>query len=178
MKILALWWVCVSVLWVLPLKTPLNEQTSQEPKTHSISTEDESLGVGQSLNVTHNASRIDQDISLTWQNGSSNCLNISIGENWQVDSLAANITDLTDTRNWVNGTFNYGLSDGNNATDDNDSGWHGLDWTFGFLEFPYKDWQGSDPQYPYQYWYKVIIICPGIITIQVLKLGEIALNFG
>ncbi len=153
MKILALWWVCVSVLWVLPLKTPLNEQNSRAPKTHSISSEDESLGIGQSFNVTHNATRVIDDVALEWSNGSSTTYNVSLGNDWGGNAIKANITSLTDSRNWVNGTFDYGLSDGDNSTEDNDSGWHGLNWTFTKFDdsYAYQDpahWN----QWPFQEW--------------------------
>ncbi|HMF33102.1 MAG TPA: hypothetical protein VKK79_16880, partial [Candidatus Lokiarchaeia archaeon] len=70
-------------------------------------------GIGQSLNLLHNASRNDSNVPFTWSNGSSASYNIPLGNSWVGDTLGANITSLTDERNWVNGSFDYGLSDGN-----------------------------------------------------------------
>ncbi len=131
---LTLGWICISILWALPLRNELIFKQSQEGKIAAITSLDESQGIGQSLNVTHNASRTASDVQLIWENGSSASHNIDLSGDWEGNSLTANITSLTDKRNWINGTLHFGPDDGNNSHEDNDTGWNGLDWNFNYLD--------------------------------------------
>ncbi|QEE17316.2 hypothetical protein DSAG12_03149 [Promethearchaeum syntrophicum] len=82
---------------------------------------DEYTGIGQSLDLLHNANRTDSDIDLTFTNGSQASHQIPLGENWEGTKLNSDITNLRDTRNWVNGTFNYGNDDGTYLFTEDDS---------------------------------------------------------
>ncbi len=92
---------------------------------------DEYTGIGQSLDLIHNANRTDSDIDLTFINGSQASHQIPLGENWEGIKLNADIENLRDNRNWVNGTFNYGDDDGTYGSTENDT----LD-----IQNPYLNW--------------------------------------
>ncbi len=71
----------------------------------------ELIEIGQSLNLTHYANRTDSNVSLAFANGSWDTHDILLGENWQGQSLVANVTALTDERNWINGSFDWDEKD-------------------------------------------------------------------
>ncbi|MBY9012139.1 MAG: hypothetical protein KGD70_07185, partial [Candidatus Lokiarchaeota archaeon] len=65
---------------------------------------------------------------------------IPLGSGWNGYKLSAEINELTDERNWNNGTFNYGVDDGSDIAGENDTTWISnsfQDWTFGYNDTGY-----------------------------------------
>ena len=68
-------------------------------------------GIGAPWNVTHWANRTDYNKEISFTNGSYDSVEIPLGTGWNGYKLNATINELYDTRNWCNGTFNYGMMD-------------------------------------------------------------------
>ncbi len=82
----------------------------------------ELIGTGQSLNLTHFANCTDLNVPFTFSNGSWDSHDIPLGENWQGQILDAQITSLTDERNWINGSFDWAeKDDGTNGNLEDDT---------------------------------------------------------
>ena len=60
--------------------------------------------------------------TVSFSEGSYGTSEMSLGSGWEGIELKANINDLTDERNWNNGTFNYGDDNGTNPGE-NDTKW-------------------------------------------------------
>jgi len=91
-------------------------------------------GIGAPWNLTHWANRTDYDLLVGFGEAGYDMVDIPLGSGWNGYKLSAEINDLTDNRNWNNGTFNYGADDGSAAAGENDTTWISnsfQDWTFG-----------------------------------------------
>jgi hypothetical protein len=96
-------------------------------------------GIGTPWNVTHWANRTETNMEVSFTNDSYDIVEIPLGSGWEGYELNANIKNLTDTRNWCSGSFNYG-SDNNYQNDGNDTDYISnsvQNWTYG--EFDYFD---------------------------------------
>ena len=104
----------------------LNSQDLSFNNTHN--------GIGSPWNLTHWANRTDYDLSVSFNEAGYDMASIPLGSGWNGYKLNAEINDLTDDRNWNNGTFNYGADDGSAAAGENDTTWISnsfQEWTFG-----------------------------------------------
>jgi hypothetical protein len=130
----------ISNAWLICpfLMTPtLNSKNDEHEKINPISQDiDENNayeGIGGSWNITHWANRTDRDLSISFAEGSYDEQSIPLGSGWIGNQLIADVYDLSDTRNWNNGSFHYGADDGNAAAGSNDSDWIDnsfQNWTF------------------------------------------------
>ncbi|MFX1504050.1 MAG: hypothetical protein ACFFDH_24025, partial [Promethearchaeota archaeon] len=96
-------------------------------------------GIGIPWNVTHWANRTDYNLDVSFTNSSYDTVEIPLGSGWEGYKLKTNINDLTDSRNWCNGSFNYGTDNGY-TVDENDTTFISnkfQNWTFG--EFDLDD---------------------------------------
>ncbi|MFX1595518.1 MAG: hypothetical protein ACFFBK_05600 [Promethearchaeota archaeon] len=91
-------------------------------KSHNLASDNTYSGIGAPWNVTHWANRTDYNLPISFTNNSYDVEEIPLGIGWNGYKLNATIKDLYDTRNWCNGTFNYGNSDAI-LTPDNDTDW-------------------------------------------------------
>ncbi len=80
-------------------------------KTQGLSSNNIFTGIGSPWNITHWANRTDNDLEVSFSNGSSDTASIPLGEGWEGYKLNATIKNLYDSRNWINGTFEYGTDD-------------------------------------------------------------------
>ncbi|MFO8019226.1 MAG: hypothetical protein R6U96_11360, partial [Promethearchaeia archaeon] len=96
-----------------------NENTSNL-KSQDISDSNQYNGIGEPWNVTHYANRTDSNLNIQFGNGTYDLAQIPLGSGWQGYKLESNIYDLYDTRNWNNGTFDFGSMDAYNSGDDDD----------------------------------------------------------
>lgn len=86
-----------------------------------LSSENHFSGIGAPWNVTHYANRTDYDLSVNFANGTYDVVEIPLGIDWVGYKLNASIENLYDTRNWNNGTFNFGNDDGTYAAGEDDT---------------------------------------------------------
>ena len=101
-------------------------------KIQDLSSENIMSGISSPWNLTHWANRTDFDLSVSFAEGASDTSEIPLGSGWNGYKLIADINDLTDERNWNNGTFSYGVDNGAPAGE-NDSTWiqnNDQNWTF------------------------------------------------
>lgn len=103
--------------------------------TQELSSNDIYTGIGAPWNLTHYANRTDYDLSVSFNETSSDSASIPLGSGWkgyQLDIVAKN---LKDRRNWNRGTFSYGPDDGNESVLDDDTEYIANEfqnWVFGF----------------------------------------------
>jgi len=90
-------------------------------KTQTLSNDNIFSGIGSSWNVTHWADRTDYDLTTSFINGSNGIIQIPLSSGWEGYELDASIKNLYDTRNWCNGTYNFGNHDGSDTPTDNDT---------------------------------------------------------
>ena len=77
-------------------------------------------GIGDPWNITHWANRTDYDLPANFGNNSYDMVDIPLESDWIGYTLNASVNNLYDSRNWNNGTFQFG--DNNTyATGANDS---------------------------------------------------------
>jgi len=97
-------------------------------KTQDLTTDNTFSGIGAPWNVSHWANRTDYNLPVSFGNGSSDTVNMDLGSGWEGYQLNSTITNLYDTRNWINGTFHAGTDNGivSNHDDTNDV----YNWTF------------------------------------------------
>ncbi|MHA1296912.1 MAG: hypothetical protein ACTSPH_09950, partial [Promethearchaeota archaeon] len=111
----------------------LNNLEEKVPFSQSLTTDNKYEGIGKPWNITHWANRTDKNLPISFNEGNSDTAEIPLGSNWEGYQLIASINDLTDRRNWNNGTFNYGADDGDASAGSNDSQWienKFQNWTF------------------------------------------------
>ena len=96
--------------------------SKKEIKNQDLSSDNTYSGIGTPWNVTHWANRTDYNLPVSFTNGSYDIAEIPLGSGWEGYKLNATIEDLYDTRNWCNGSFNYGTDDAV-ATPDDDTAW-------------------------------------------------------
>ncbi|GAB4324316.1 MAG: hypothetical protein Kow0069_29880 [Promethearchaeota archaeon] len=97
-------------------------------------------GVGAPPKVEQHADQLILDHDFAFGSNTSTKLEVPLDSNWNATRVGVNVTRLSDSRDWVNGTLSYGGDDGDNSTQDDDTGWHGLDWTF----FKWDDYGWTD----------------------------------
>ncbi len=91
------------------------------PITQDLSLENQYSGIGTEWNVTHYANRTDVNLPVSFINGSYGLANIPLGGVWEGYKIETEIHDLYDTRNWCNGTFEFGGDDNDDSAGDDDS---------------------------------------------------------
>ncbi len=104
-------------------------------KNQALSSDNIYDGVGAPWNVTHYANRTDYNLPVSFSNGSYDMAEIPLGIGWEGYKLNATIENLYDTRNWNNGTFDFGADDGTYAAGENDTV---------YIENPYQNWTFTD----------------------------------
>ncbi len=99
----------------IDFENSLNTQDLSFNNTHS--------GIGSPWNLTHWANRTDNDLAVSFSEAGYDLASIPLGSGWNGYKLSAEINELTDDRNWNNGTFNYGTHDGSDTAGENDTTW-------------------------------------------------------
>jgi len=97
------------------------EETIDPPKNNDLSPTNVFTGTGEAWNVTHWANRTDSNMAVSFGNDSSDAINIPLGIGWKGYRLNATINSLYDSRNWNNGTFEFGNDDGTYAAGEDDT---------------------------------------------------------
>ncbi|MFW9999089.1 MAG: hypothetical protein ACFE9Q_06960 [Candidatus Hodarchaeota archaeon] len=90
-------------------------------KTSSLSLNNIFSGIGEPWNATHYANRTDYNLPVNFGNGTYDTAEIPLGIDWIGYQLNASIDNLYDTRNWNNGTFDFGDDDGTYAAAEDDT---------------------------------------------------------
>ena len=96
-------------------------ESIDSPKNNDLSSNNVFTGTGEAWNVTHWANRTDYDLPATFGNNSYDLLEVPLGIDWIGYNLKADINNLYDSRNWNNGTFNFGNDDGTYAAGEDDT---------------------------------------------------------
>ena len=117
-----------------------DHQEKEFEGTGNLSTQELSInnihrGIGAPWNLTHYANRTDNDLKVSFTEGSSDSASIPLGSGWKGYQLDITTFNLKDRRNWNNGTFKYGPDDGDSSVNDDDSLYIAnsfQNWTFGF----------------------------------------------
>ncbi|MFX0001531.1 MAG: hypothetical protein ACFE88_15585 [Candidatus Hermodarchaeota archaeon] len=134
----------------------INDVQLENLRSQDLSYDNKYSGIGDPLNVTHWANRTDYNLAVSFTNNSYDIADIPLGSGWNGYKLRADIDQLLDTRNWCNGSFNYG--DDNNYQDiGNDTSYISnkfQNWTFGKYDYyddsdmagNYLDSTSSDPE--------------------------------
>ena len=114
----------------------LNEdnQKNEELQIKDIKTQDLTFDnsyedTGAPWKVSHWANRTDYNLPVSFGNETSDSKYIDLGLGWEGYQLNGTVKDLSDERNWVNGTFQCGPDDNSFGTNENDSN-DVLNWTF------------------------------------------------
>jgi len=97
------------------------DEVSKEPKNNDLTSNNIYNGIGEAWNVTHWANRTDYNIPANFGNNSYDILEMPLGIDWIGYDLKADINDLYDSRNWNNGTFNFGNDDGSYLAGEDDT---------------------------------------------------------
>ena len=90
-------------------------------KNQALSSDNIYDGVGAPWNVTHYANRTDYSLPVSFSNGSYDMAELPLGIGWEGYKLNATIENLYDTRNWNNGTFEFGNDDDTYDAAENDT---------------------------------------------------------
>jgi hypothetical protein len=108
-----------------------NDINSKEKlKSNDLSTDNDLEGNGAPWNVTHYANRTKSDLAVSFNNNSYDDTHAQVElYGWNGYQLNSTITNLYDTRNWINGTFHAGPDDNDDYRSDNDSNML-ANWTF------------------------------------------------
>ncbi len=135
---------------------------TKDLKSQDLTPDNSYSGIGAPWNVTHWANRTDFDLDVSFTNNSYDLVDVPLGNGWDGYKLNASIKDLYDTRNWINGTFNYGTEDAVLYPDNDTSyiarSYNTHNWTFGswdstessndmsgnYLDSTYPDTDGHD----------------------------------
>ena len=125
-------------------------------KSQDLDSENIYSGIGTPWNVTHWVNRTDYNKEVSFTNDSYDIIEIPLGSGWEGYKLNATIKELVDTRNWCNGSFNYGNDNdyqgiGNDTTDISNQF---QNWTFGKFDLDddsdmagnYLDSTSNDPE--------------------------------
>jgi len=111
-----------------------NEQTYKDIGIENLKTQDLTIdntfsGVGAPWNVTHYANRTKTNLEVSFNNNSYDASQQVELYGWMGYQLNSTITNLYDTRNWINGTFHAGSFAGGSPSGPDDSEY--IDnWTF------------------------------------------------
>jgi len=106
-----------------------------EPKNTDLTSNNIYIGTGDAWNVTHWANRTDYNLPANFGNNSYDLLEVPLGIDWIGYNLKADINNLYDSRNWNNGTFDFGNDDGTYAAGEDDTADISnsfQNWTFSF----------------------------------------------
>ena len=97
--------------------------------TQDLNSDNAFTGVGNAWNVTHYANYTKSNLGVSFNNNSYDDSHAQVElYEWNGYQLNSTITDLYDTRNWINGTFNAGFFGGSpSGSDDSD---YISDWDF------------------------------------------------
>ncbi len=94
-------------------------------ESQGLSSDNVNTGYGAPWNVTHYANKTSYSLPIEFTNNSyDTSQGVEMPENWQdweAYKMSANIYNLYDTRNWCNGTFNFGDDNGYQNPQNNDS---------------------------------------------------------
>jgi hypothetical protein len=104
-------------------------------KSQDLTSDNVFSGIGAPWNVTHWANRTDYNQVVSFTNESYDIVEIPLGGGWEGYKLNATISDLYDTRNWINGSFNAGPDDNNESCPEDDSNFL-QNWTFNYYDNP------------------------------------------
>ena len=115
-----------------PQRRDINLENSLN--TQDLSFDNTYSGIGSPWNLTHWANRTDYELSVGFSEAGYDMADIPSGSGWNGYKLSAEINELTDARNWNNGTFNYGADNGSALAGENDTIWisnNFQNWEFG-----------------------------------------------
>ncbi|MBD3256276.1 MAG: hypothetical protein GF383_14355, partial [Candidatus Lokiarchaeota archaeon] len=96
------------------------------PREQDLSTNNVYSGYGAPLNVTQWANRTDKGLGVSISEGSDTIFEYPSKNGWEGYYLEADLNNIYDTRNWCNGTFNFGSADSTSGFDEDDSDDHPL----------------------------------------------------
>jgi len=102
-------------------------------KTQDLVSDNTFTGVGAPWNVTHYANGTKTNLEVSFNNNSYDNSQYIELYGWMGYQLNSTITNLYDTRNWINGTFHCGPDDNDDSRDDNDSNYL-TNWTFNTMD--------------------------------------------
>ncbi len=142
--------VILSVLLISFLLTPFlnnfniynnlnedNQKNEELPieyfKTQDLVSDNTFNGIGAPWNVTHFANGTKTNLAVSFNNNSYDNSQYVELYGWMGYQLNSTITNLYDTRNWINGTFHCGPDDNYDSRDDNDSNYL-TNWTFNTMD--------------------------------------------
>jgi len=117
------------------LNGKLIDEVFKAPKNNDITSNNIYTGTGDAWNVTHWANRTDYNLPANFGNNSYDLLELPLGIDWIGYNLKADINSLYDSRNWNNGTLDYGNDDGTYAPGEDDTADISnsfQNWTFNF----------------------------------------------
>ncbi|MFX0073852.1 MAG: hypothetical protein ACFE96_00305 [Candidatus Hermodarchaeota archaeon] len=98
--------------------------------TQDLNSDNSFTGVGSAWNVTHYANYTKSNLGVSFNNNSYDDSHAQVElYEWNGYQLNSTITDLYDTRNWINGTFNAGSFVGGSPPGSDDSDYIN-DWDF------------------------------------------------
>jgi len=123
-------------------KNDSNKFQIENLKSQDLDSDNVYSGIGAPWNVTHWANRTDYNLPVSFMNDSYDVAEIPLGSGWKGYKLDVNVNELSDIRNWCNGSFNYGI-DNNYQTPGNDTTYISnkfQNWTFGKYDY----WDDSD----------------------------------
>ena len=103
------------------LNGKLIDEVFKEPKNNDLTSNNIYTDIGDAWNVTHWANRTDSNMPVNFGNDSYDLLDVPLGIDWIGYNLKADINNLYDSRNWNNGTFNFGNDDGTYAAGEDDT---------------------------------------------------------
>jgi len=111
------------------------ESQNNNLRSQSLTIDNNYTGVGAAWNLTHYANRTDPNLDVSFTNNSyDDTKGIPLYSDWEGYRLNAKINNLYDTKNWNNGTFNFGTDDGDPSAGDDDSSFTNnntyQNWTF------------------------------------------------
>jgi hypothetical protein len=114
-----------------PKSNLTSNPNNENLETQDLDSSNTFTGTGEPWNVTHWANRTDYNLAGSFSNGTTDTLEIPLGLNWEGYQLDSSIYNLYDTRNWNNGTFNFGNDDGTYAAGEDDTA---------EITNPYQNW--------------------------------------
>jgi len=97
-------------------------------KTQDLASDNTFNGIGAPWNVTHFANGTKTNLAVSFNNNSYDNSQYMELYGWMGYQLNSTITNLYDTRNWINGTFHAGSYGGSPAGNDDSS--YIANWTF------------------------------------------------
>ncbi len=99
-------------------------------ETQDLASDNSFRGTGAPWNVTHYANYTKSNLEVSFNNNSYDDTHAKVElYGWNGYQLNSTITNLYDTRNWINGTFHCGPDDNVDSGNDNDSNYV-ANWTF------------------------------------------------